>query len=120
MSQTEKFFLQKEKCMSSSVAAVNKKLEDDLINFEYKLHHVQKCNRGSLVDDAKIKRMKDGLDQMFEDTFTKVCTMNSFQSKIEVIEPKYDYTKEMSKLSSAYFVINHLMGRSTPIFLRTN
>ena len=64
--------------------------------------------------------MKQGLEQMFEDTLTKVGTMNSCQDKVEVIEPKYDYSKEMPKLSSAYFVVNHLVGRATPIFLRTN
>lgn len=57
---------------------------------------------------------------MFDDTLNKVCIMNSYQSKVEVIEPKYTYAKEMPKLSSAYFVINHMMGRTTPIFFRTN
>jgi hypothetical protein len=40
ISQTEKVFPKKETCMSSGVAAVNQQLEDDLINFEYKLQHV--------------------------------------------------------------------------------
>lgn len=29
------------------------------------------------VDDDQIAKMKDGLDQMFEETLSKVCTMNS-------------------------------------------
>jgi len=37
-----------------------------------------------------------------------------------VIDANFVYKKEMPKMSSAYFVFNNLMGRATPIFLRTN
>jgi hypothetical protein len=39
-SKTEKVFEQKKTKISSSVAAVNQQLEEDLINFEHKLQYV--------------------------------------------------------------------------------